>query len=275
MTPPPASGLHSAPGTLTEDDTVTGEAVALELPPAGIGVRLLSATVDVVLSVAAFALALLLGTFAVAGTDAALEHVVLVCSTAFAFLVLPTLVTTWSGGRSLGRWLTGTRVVRDDAGPISAQHAFTRSLVGVVEVFLAAGAPAFFAILLSNKGKRLGDHAAGTYVVRERAKLAPGPRPVMPPHLAHWAVHADMAALPVHTALAVRQFLAHAPDAGNEARARVGQELAARVQASVAPPPPPGTHPEDFLAAVLVERGRRDALRLARDEELRRRLSAT
>ena len=33
------------------------------------------------------------------------------------------------------------------------------------------GGPAFFSALLSSRGKRLGDYAAGTYVVRERVRL--------------------------------------------------------------------------------------------------------
>jgi uncharacterized RDD family membrane protein YckC len=31
--------------------------------------------------------------------------------------------------------------------------------------------PAFFSALISSRGKRLGDYAAGTYVVRDRVRL--------------------------------------------------------------------------------------------------------
>jgi hypothetical protein len=44
------------------------------------------------------------------------------------------------------------------------------------------------------------------------------------------------------------------------------------VIAYVAPQPPPGTHPELVLAAVIADRRRRDAIRLQRDAALRRRL---
>jgi hypothetical protein len=40
----------------------------------------------------------------------------------------------------------------------------------------------------------------------------------------------------------------------------------------VAPPPPPGTQPWDFLAAVGAARRDRDLARLHRDESLRARL---
>lgn len=259
-------------GALTSDDTVTGDAVALDLPAAGVGLRLVSGLVDAVASIIVLVVTMLLSFVAAAGTDEALLHVAMVGSTAFSLVLVPTLVATASHGKSLGRWMTGLRVVRDDAGPIGAHHAFVRALLGFVEIYLLGGAPAFFAILLNSRGKRLGDMAAGTYVVRERTTLELQPPVVMPTHLADWAQRSDMTPLPVTTALAVRQFLGQAHDAGNEARARVGTDLARSVATHVAPPPPPGTHPEDFMAAVLAERGRRDALRLAREEAVRQRL---
>ncbi|MEZ5193402.1 MAG: hypothetical protein R2734_13465 [Nocardioides sp.] len=62
--------------------------------------------------------------------------------------------------------------------------------------------------MLSSRGKRLGDYAAGTYVVRERVRLAPPPPPSMPHALAGRAATADIASLPTGLTLAVRQFLA-------------------------------------------------------------------
>jgi hypothetical protein len=44
--------------------------------------------------------------------------------------------------------------------------------------------------------------------------------------------------------------------------------------AYVAPPPPPGTQPWDFLAAVAAARRERDLARLHRDDALRARLTA-
>jgi hypothetical protein len=47
-------------------------------------------------------------------------------------------------------------------------------------------------------------------------------------------------------------------------RASLAASLATEVSASVAPPPPPGTGPEEYLAAVLVERRQRELARLTR-----------
>ena len=82
-----------------------------------------------------------------------------------------------------------------------------------------------------------------------------------------------MASLPTGLALAVRQYLGRLPQIDPESRAAIGGRLAISVSEYVAPPPPPGTPPEAFLAAVAAARRERDAARLAREAELRRRLT--
>lgn len=265
----------SAPefATLTTDDLVTGEAVALDLPPAGLGSRIASGLLDVVVAFALW-IALVLGlVIAALQTSEALIEVALLASVIVSFLVFPTAIETLTRGRSLGHLAFGLRTVRDDAGPISFQHAFVRALIGVVEIYVFFGGPAFFSALLSSRGKRLGDYAAGTYVVRERVKLQLAPPAAMPPQLAHWARAADLASLPTGLALAVRQFLGRLPTLDPASRASVGAQLATAVSQYVAPPPPPGTPPEAFLAAVVAARRERDAARLGREAELRRRLT--
>jgi len=53
----------------------------------------------------------------------------------------------------------------------------------------------------------------------------------------------------------------------------MGLDLARALSPHVSPAPPLGTQPEAFLAAVLAERRRRDLKRLAREQQLRRRLA--
>ena len=115
------------------------------------------------------------------------------------------------------------RAVRDDAGPISFQHSFVRALVGFVEIYVFSGVPAFFSALLSSKGKRLGDYAAGTYVVRERVSL------VLPPPADDAAAAGALGRraptsppCPIGLAVAIRQFLGrvHADRAGRPPVAR-------------------------------------------------------
>lgn len=269
-----AHGIDTGYASLTSDDVITGEAVALDLPPASLGVRMASALIDLVLTVAVAFTTFLLLLVAVIGTNSALSHVASVGATVIVFLALPTTVETLSRGRSLGKLVTGLRVVRDDGGPISFTHAFTRALIGVVEIYAFSGAPAFLAAMCSSKGKRLGDFAAGTYVVRDRVRLTLPPPVPMPPTLAPWARAADIRTLPVGLALATRQLLQRWAGLDPAARQAQAQQLAAQVSAYVAPAPAPGTPPEQFLAAVLASRRERDLARLGRERALAERVSA-
>jgi uncharacterized RDD family membrane protein YckC len=272
LAPMPEPGPTFA--SLTADDHVTGEAVALDLPPASLGARIASGLVDVLLTAVVLVVAVVVFGIAALQSDGALAHVAFIGTLVVVLLVLPTTVETLTRGRSLGKLAMGLRTVRDDAGPITAQHAFVRALIGVVEIYAFSGVPAFFSAMLSSKGKRLGDYAAGTYVVRSRVRLQLASPAEMPPGLTAWARTADMATLPTGLALAVRQYLARQATLDPRHGHEVGARLAAQVAAHVAPPPPPGTPPHAFLAAVIASRRERDLTRLRRDADLRHRLTS-
>ena len=262
--------------TLTTDDLVTGEAVALDLPPASLGSRIASGAIDIAATIALL-LVLVIGlVIAALQTSEALIQVAVLLSVIVSFLVLPTTIETLTRGKSLGKLAFGLRTVRDDAGPISFQHSFVRALIGVVEIYATSGAAAFLTAMIHPRGKRLGDIAAGTYAIRVRVPLRP-PAPIqMPPGLAAWASRADVATIPVGLSLAVRRFLSGEVGTYTDPvrRHALAERLATHMQTYVAPGPPPGTPPEAYLAAVLATRRDRDAARLARDEELRSRLTA-
>lgn len=257
------------------DDLVTGEAVALELPAAGVAIHAVSGAIDVVTTLLLLWAASAVAVVATAGSDEALASTAMLLAVVLALLVLPTTLETLTRGRSLGKLALGLRTVRDDAGPIGFRHAFTRALVGVVEIWLLFAIPALVSGLVSAKGKRLGDYAAGTYVVRERVRMTIPPPPAMPPALAGWAVGADIARLPDGLAMAVRQFLGRAAGLSPASRASIAAELQSEVLRHVAPPPPAGSHPEMVLTAVIADRRRRDGQRLQREAELRARLLPT
>jgi hypothetical protein len=126
--------------------------------------------------------------------------------------------------------------------------------------------------IVNPRCKRLGDLAAGTYVVTQRSTLRLQPPPQMPAPLAAWARSADVAALPSGLTVAVRQFLARSGALAPDSRDSIGRQLLAEVLQYVAPAPPPGFHGEYVLAAVIAERRRRDTERLDRDQALRHRV---
>jgi uncharacterized RDD family membrane protein YckC len=243
---------------LQEDLIVTGEAVALEIRPASVGVRVLGALLDAT-AYALGAVLLVLGATRVLDTlNAAQLGVVQVITFAVVMVLAPTTVETLTRGRSLGKLVTGIRVVRDDGGPVRLRHALVRALVGIGELWLTAGAVAITSAAVNRRGKRLGDLLAGTYAVRVRGGERRELPLVMPPELEAWAGAADIRALPDGLGLAARRFLGRTGSMTPDARTRMGTSLAAQVEPYVAPPPPWGTHPERFLAAVLVSRRDRE-----------------
>ena len=258
---------------MSSTGVVTGEAVLLDVRAASFASRAVSGAIDL----ATAGIALFAAIFVVAGLassldEAAASALMLVLFVAVAVGV-PVLVETLTRGRTLGKLVMGLRTVRDDGGPIRLRHAVVRALVGFVEIYLLMGVPALICSLLSPRSQRLGDLAAGTYVVRERAARQTSAMAHLPPHLAGWAHAADIGRLPDGLALSVRQFLSRSPGMHAGAREAMARQLAQAVSAHVAPAPPASTHPEDFLAAVLAERRRRDLERLAREEHARRRLA--
>ena len=109
---------------------------------------------------------------------------------------------------------------------------------------------------------------AGTYVVRDRNRSSATPPLLMPPELTQWAGGTDLRALPGELSLTARTFLQRASVLTPASRHRLGMELASQVQGYVSPPPPAGTHPERFLAAVLTERRNRELVLESRDRRL-------
>jgi uncharacterized RDD family membrane protein YckC len=249
------------------DDMVTGEGVAVELPIAGVPLRAASGVIDLLVA----AVALVAGSIVIgvlfSDLSSAVTQTLSILLVVAVTVALPAVVETLTRGRTLGKLALGLRVVRDDGGPITARHALTRALVGWPEIYLLVGAGALVSSLVSPRAKRLGDLAAGTYVVSQRASLRLLPPPVMPPPLAQWAAGADLAALPPGLAIAVRQFLGRAQGLTPASRHELGQTLLRSVLPHVSPPPPAGFHAEYVLAAVIADRRRRDAERLAREDQ--------
>ncbi|WP_402466692.1 RDD family protein [Isoptericola aurantiacus] len=250
-----------------QDGILIGEGVILDARPASFATRGLGALIDVAVTV----VLLIAVSLAVTGTAARLTEQ-WTSSLSIAVLVvllvgLPTAVETLTRGRSLGKLACGLRVVRDDGGPVTFRHALIRALVGFFEIWLSFGSVAVITSLANSRGKRLGDLLAGTYAVRVRGGRGWEQPLVMVPGLAAWAAAADIRRLPDGLALQVRQVLDRAPRLAPASRARLTDELAARVEGYVAPGPPPGTSAESFLHAVLHERRDRELVRGRADRE--------
>ena len=260
---------------MTPELMITGEAVALEVTPASVGLRLLSGLIDYGLYAGGAVLSLATWSTVQQRLSPGMSNAVAVAQISVLILtctvVIPLTIEVLSRGRSAGRLVTGCRVVRDDGGAIRLRHILVRTLTAVIEVWLTQGIPAVCSCIVTKRGKRLGDLLAGTYVINERSGAMSVPPLIMPPELAHWAAQTDIRPLPGNLALAGRTFLQRTATLQPDARARLGADLAARVLPFVAPTPPAGTHPERFLAAVLCERRDRELTMNLHDRALEER----
>jgi uncharacterized RDD family membrane protein YckC len=243
---------------------VTGEAVPLDLRIAQLPSRSMAITVDLTIQIALLIGALvLLSAFAGSGADRATVSATGLALGVAIVLGYPVAWESLTRGRSPGKFAVGLRVVRDDGGATRFRHAVLRGLLEVVEIWMFFGIPAVLCSLLNPHGKRLGDLAAGTVVIRERSPRArPALQTYVHPAVQAWAAAADLSAVGDDLALAIRTFLARASSLRVDSRAQLGQQLFSDLLGRVAPPPPWGAPQEMVLTAVLAERRRRAEGRL-------------
>jgi uncharacterized RDD family membrane protein YckC len=266
----PANGLAptvtSAQGLTDDHELITGEAVALDLRPAGFVLRAAGSAIDLITYlVAYFAIVMLvLSPLGAAFLDEATQASIAVGALVFCIVVVPMTVELLSQGRSLGKLAVGARVVRDDGGAIGFRHAFIRALTGVIEIFMTLGGIATLVGLLNTRAKRLGDLLAGTYSQHERVSKFTPPVFGVPFELVEWSKTADVARMPAGLSRRIAQFLRQANGHSATSRSRISRDLATEASRYVFPLPE--GDPELFLAAVAAMRREREyaALHLER-----------
>ena len=258
------------------DALITGDAVLLDLRTASFATRIVSAVIDGVLQ-----LALLIGgilSVAWFADRAALDDGLLAAgvllASVLAYVGYPVLSELLLRGRSVGRLVMGTRVVRDDGGPVHVRQSVLRAVMAMFEIWSTTGAVALVCSVIDRRSRRIGDLLAGTMVIQERMRTHPPPRIEVPLSLRDWAQAADVGRLPLPLLQDIRAFLPRAGQITAESRHQLSRDLLRRTLPHVAPAPPPGTPPEEFLAAVLAERSRRDEMRLRRAQERQQELAA-
>lgn len=254
---------------LSAESVRTGEAVELDIIPAEPPYRFVSAFVDFAAYAATAVTVFYMLMHSWRHPTDQQQKIFSILLVASATLLVPLAVEALTRGSSLGKWAFSLRVVRDDGGPASLRHIFVRRLVGVIELVLF-GLPALVSMFLTTRGKRLGDLAAGTIVVRQPTGALHPPL-LMPPALAAWASTAVV--LPVDRALRreALAFLRANAELAPAVRAAGGADLAERLRAYTETPVPAGAHPEQVIAAILViERDkdwRRERTRVAATQE--------
>lgn len=262
-TPAPAVALvHTS-----ADETLTGEAVALDVQPVGFFLRAVGAVIDFLVGVVLLiGGALLLVSMVGAGTlPESAVRIGVISLLVLVTVAIPTAVETLSRGRSLGRLAVGARIVRTDGGAAGFRQALIRSLTGVLEVWFTLGAIAAVVGMFTPRAQRLGDLLAGTASERTRTRRLPAPAPGLPPGWESWAAIADVSRLPDRLAARVAQFVRGADALEPAARVRVAASLAEAVRPFVSPLPP--SDPEGLVRAVSAVRRDREYRALLLENE--------
>ncbi len=214
-------------------DVRTGEAVEIRYELAGLGSRFLALVVDM-LAQFAIAIALLIAFgFAAPGLSRLpLGRNVTAWLIAFGIVLFFAIFfgwfiifEAWWSGRTPGKRALGLRVVRDGGFPLDVGAAIIRNLVRIAEALLGFYTISAISALVSKENKRLGDFAAGTLVVRDRAETVPD----LDAYLARSA-RSDIG-LSAGDRLLVDRFLARRAALDRSAR----QTLAARIAQRIRP----------------------------------------
>jgi uncharacterized RDD family membrane protein YckC len=157
------------------DDLIisTPERVAFQYEIAGIGSRFLAQILDsLIITVGLIAitiLALSIGGITGSGGLALLIEILLGFILVTGYFLVSEAV--WNG-QTLGKRATRLRVVGDHGEPVTLGQAAIRNLVRIVDFLPVLYGIGMLTLFINGRGKRLGDFAAGTLVVRDRERVS-------------------------------------------------------------------------------------------------------
>jgi uncharacterized RDD family membrane protein YckC len=252
----------------------TPELVAIDMPLAGIGSRFIAVLIDTLLWFAClFILGLIFWAFQPAvEAFSQLSSQWQVAIWTFTLFVLNwgyfTLFEAFDNGRTPGKRVARIRVIQRSGRPIGFVESLARNLVRYVDqipFFYAVGVIVMF---ITRDHQRLGDLAAGTLVVRDRApEFTPWndsptrtftaqifPAPVSPePHTRVSLPVEGIARLSLADLEVLEGFLARRLDMSLATRQQLADRISSAIRAKSGLEVPPGVSTETFLEAAARE----------------------
>jgi uncharacterized RDD family membrane protein YckC len=164
----------------------TPERVSFDYQVAGLGTRAIAQVLDLLIVlgivIAAFFVALAFGAAGVDNGIVTLLWAIGTFITIFGYFWVSEAL--WSG-QTVGKKAFRLRVVGDRGEPLTFMQAGIRNIVRIVDFLPYAYGVGLIVLFVNGKGKRLGDLAAGTIVVKDSDHVwlwqLPGGRPAPPP----------------------------------------------------------------------------------------------
>lgn len=241
--------------------TFSGEGVRLDLPVAGLASRVVALFIDLVVQLVVLVAMLVAVGFVTSGLDEAATAAIDLVAILAVILALPVAIESATKGKSLGKKITGLRVVRDDGGPVRFRHSATRGLFMVlVDLWTTAGAVGLITSLSNERGRRVGDFFGGTIVVRDRfATSIPQPPPpmILPADLAVWAAGLDLSRLSSDLVGSATSYASRRNSLDPDVREATAGAIATALARQLGVRSPQPGESEQFLASVVQEIARR------------------
>jgi uncharacterized RDD family membrane protein YckC len=212
----------------------TPEQVALDFSLASIGSRFLALAIDSLIQLGVSGLLLLLALVAGRIFQFALDTVspwILAALILGWFLVyygyFAAFEVLWNG-QTPGKRVIGLRVISVTGRPISAYEAILRNVVRIADQMPGIYAIGIISVFVTERSQRLGDLAAGTVVVHERAVEAVDMEPRADPPVV--TTRHGAARLAPEEIAVVELFFRRRDQLGNYDRSRVAAQIADRIR---------------------------------------------
>jgi len=236
----------------------TPEGVDVELTLAGIGSRFIAAIFDLALQSGT-----LLAIFLLLGGTGGIEGVAAAIFAVAGFLIFfgyDVLFEVRSHGRTLGKRWTGLRVVRTGGRPVNFVTSAIRNVLRIVDILPSFYALGMLTIFVTRRNQRLGDLAAGTFVIRDRTGVADADvSSDVPDYLASKGAAAedwDVSSVSAADAATIRQFLERRSELTSAARYDLASDLERRLRPHVAGAPD-DLDVEEFLERLAAAKAAR------------------
>ena len=265
----------------------TPELVAIEMPLAGIGSRFIALLLDMILWFASLIVLIILFRFLAPALHAfnRLSEQWAIAIVIFLIFLFQwgyfTLFEAFWNGQTPGKKIARIRVIQRSGRPIGIIESMARNFIRFIDEIPSFYAVGIVAVFVTRQHQRLGDLAAGTIVVRDRAQesslwgesgahewsprtftaasLSPQNLP-LEPHMRVSLPPADIAKLTSGDLEVLESFLSRRLDMPLDTRAALAERISSALRAKSGLEIPPGISTETFLEATA--RHLRDLARL-------------
>ena len=239
----------------------TPEGVTLDVTLAGVGSRFTAGVIDQMLRTLLLVALVILMAFLEdgSGTSGGVFVAFLLVGVFLVQFAYDVLFETLAAGRTPGKRWTGLRVVKVGGVPVGFVASALRNILRIVDALPGFYLVGILSVLFTKNNQRLGDLAAGTIVVRERARTTALPQRTVPAPAVSGddASLWDVSAISAEEMATVRRFLDRRPTLTPEARERLAREMATRLGPKVVGPPRQW-QPEAFLEYLVTAKAARD-----------------